>query len=139
MKDVTFSSTPEVDLDIPDPSPHALAFVDPPTAPLESGACSPPLQLEVRDVQGAPAVLSSMITATFSTSPNIGLEVFSDETCATPVGSVAIGLAPSVTVRVRGRQAGTTALHATAPGLDPAQAAIEVVAGPPFSLAVTSD
>src|SRR5205823_1811256 len=76
--------------------------------------------------------------ASFSLAPDIGLQVFADDTCAAPVSSVAIGPAPSVLVRVRGVTTGTTVLRADAPGLDPAQTSIDVVGGPPVSLAVLS-
>src|SRR6185436_4236886 len=70
--------------------------------------------------------------------PDTGLMVFADDFCTTPVSSVDIGPAPYVRLRVRGSQARSTVLKASAPGLAPAQTTIDVTSGPPVALAVIS-
>lgn len=138
VQGVTFQPKPrEVHLDIPDPSPASLAFVGS-LGSQESGACSPPLELQVQDAQGAPALISSLVTASLSATPDIGLQLYIDDTCDTPVSQVAIGPAPSAAVRVRGAAAGSTVVSATAPGLNAAQTPMTVVAGPPAKVVVLS-
>ena len=134
----TFSpSIPTVELRIADQSPAALVFAGA-LGPQEAATCSPPLELQVRDAAGDPALISTPVTASFSISPDTGLQVFADDACAAPVGSVTIGPAPSATLRVRGAQARSTVLTAGAPMLTSAQTSIDVVSGAPASLAVVS-
>jgi len=138
VQPVTFETTPrEVPLDIRDPSPVALAFVGS-LGSLEAGACSPPVDLQVQDAQGEPALISTPVTASLGADPDIGLRLYIDDTCAMPASQVVIGPAPSAAVRVRGAAVGSATVSASALGLANAQAPVTVVAGPPAQLAVLS-
>ncbi|HYV49832.1 MAG TPA: hypothetical protein VFA20_33480 [Myxococcaceae bacterium] len=139
VQPVTFESTPrEVPLDIPDPSPAALAFVGL-LGTVEAGACSPPVELQVQDAQGAPALIaSSLVTVSLSAAPDLGLQLYIDDACSMPASQVVIGPSPSAPVRVRGAAVGSAVVSANAAGLTSAQTPVTVVAGPPAQVAVLS-
>ncbi|HET8539025.1 MAG TPA: hypothetical protein VFL83_04040 [Anaeromyxobacter sp.] len=66
--------------------PVAAAFPDAPVT-AASGACSPAVQVELRDVLGHPAPAEAPIAAALQSSPP-GLALFSDAACASPATSL---------------------------------------------------
>jgi hypothetical protein len=104
--------------------PVAAAFPDPPVA-AASGACSPAVQVELRDVLGHAAPAESPLSAQLQSSPP-GLALFADPACTAPASAVTFAAgAARAAFHFRAAAPGTVALRvlpATLPSA--AQAAV---------------
>ncbi len=98
-----------------------VAFV---TAPqrLAAGACSLLVTLESHDAQGNAATVGERVPITLSAAPQTGFALFADESCATPLGALAIEPGTkAVSFYFRGTKAGEVDLRATTAALGEAQ------------------
>lgn len=109
-------------------APSRLVFTTPPRA-VAAGACSLALTLEVRDAFDNASPVSAGTTVSLSASPASGFSFFADAACGTAVTQRSLAAGESSgSFFVRGLQAGTVTLTASAPGLAPVTQAVTVSA-----------
>jgi hypothetical protein len=90
--------------------PVAVVFPGPPVA-AASGACSPAVELELRDALGHPALAEPALPAQLQSSPP-GLELFADGACASPASSLTFAAgATRAAFHFRGSAPGAIALR----------------------------
>jgi hypothetical protein len=87
------------------------------SADLGLGGCSPPLVLTTFDAFGNVSLLAETLTVLLAVQPANAVSFYSDESCSSPVASIALMPDPAgAAFYVRGDAAGTVSLSASAPG-----------------------
>ncbi|MEW5737941.1 MAG: hypothetical protein AB1938_03390 [Myxococcota bacterium] len=116
--------------------PDRLVFVTP-ARTVAAGSCSAVLTVESRDALGNASPPGSATTVNLTSGP--GVTFYSDAACGTAVTQVTLGAAATQqSFYVRGTQAGSPTVTATAAGLTPATQGLTVNAGAPTKLAFTN-
>ena len=117
--------------------PIGLAFTSA-AQRLPADVCSAPVQLETRDVLGAPAPLEASLTLELAAGPPDAFGFFSDAACTQPLTAPTLAArASSASFFVKGRQAGPVRLRASTASLPSVEQGLTVIAGPCAALAFT--
>lgn len=113
------------DFDVGPGVPARIAFAGAVTA--SATACSPPVELELRDAGGAPAPAVSGASVALQSGPPGALAFFSDAACSTPAAAIVIPAgATRGAFHLRGAAAGSASLRAVPDLLPSAETSVAI-------------